>query len=178
MIDLNIDDASINHLIDLNNNEGTKAQRIFLMIYISMKEQKINLDFVMLFSTLFFVSSKCLLCQRHASESFFCLQKAGGPLPHVWLAQGGGGRCATSISLQWDDEVRDATLQSMLMETVARVTHDDPARGIWCVDENEFTVWVDASLLTHRVALAVDKFIIEDTCWLRSENNSRQHKPG
>ena len=29
--------------------------------------------------------------QRHALERFLCLQKAGGPLPHVWLAHGGGG---------------------------------------------------------------------------------------
>ena len=81
--------------------------------------------------------------------------------------------CATSVSSGWDDEVRDATLQSMLTETVARVTHDDPVRGNWCVDGNEFTVWVDASLLTLGVALVVDEFIIEDACWLRPENDSR-----
>ena len=73
-------------------------------------------------------------------------------------------RCATSVSLGWDDEVRDATLQSMLTETVARVTHDDPVRGNWCVDGNEFMVWVDASLLALRVALVVDEFIIKDAC--------------
>ena len=67
----------------------------------------------------------------------------------------------TSISSGWDDEVCDAALQSMLTETVARVTHDDPVRGNWCVDGNKFTVWVDASLLALRVALAVDEFIIE-----------------
>ena len=82
-------------------------------------------------------------------------------------------RCATSVSSGWDDEVHDATLQSMLTETVARVTHDDPVRGNWCVDGNEFTVWVDASLLALGVALAVDEFIIEDVCWLRPENDSR-----
>ena len=82
-------------------------------------------------------------------------------------------RRATSIASGWDDEVRDAALQSMLTETVARVTHDDPVRGNWCVDGNEFTVWVDASSLALRVALAVDEFIIEDACWLRPENDSR-----
>ena len=35
-------------------------------------------------------------------------------------------RHATSVSAGWDDEVHDAALRSMLMETVARVTHDDP----------------------------------------------------
>ena len=60
-----------------------------------------------------------------------------------------------------------------LTETVARVTHDDPVRRNWCVDGNEFTVWVDASLLTLGVALAVDEFIVEDACWLWPENDSR-----
>ena len=82
-------------------------------------------------------------------------------------------RRATSILLGWDDEVRDAALQSMLTETVARVTHNDPVRGYWCVDGNEFTVWVDASSLALGVALVVDEFIIEDACWPRPENDSR-----
>ena len=82
-------------------------------------------------------------------------------------------RHATSILLGWDDEVRDTTLWSMPMETVSRVTHDDPVRGNWCIDGNEFTVWVDASSLALGVALAVDEFIVEDTCWLRPENDSR-----
>ena len=68
----------------------------------------------------------------------------------------------------------DAALQSMLMETVARVTHDNHVRGSWCVDGNEFTVWVDASLLGLGVALVVDEFIIKDTCWLWPENDSRR----
>ena len=79
----------------------------------------------------------------------------------------------TSVSLGWDDELRDAALQSMLTETVARVTHDDSVRGNWCVDGNEFTVWVDASSLALGAAFAVNEFIIEDACWLRPENDSR-----
>ena len=61
-------------------------------------------------------------------------------------------RHATSISSGWDDEVHNAALQSMLTETVTRVTHDDPVQGNWCVDANEFTVWVDASSLALGVA--------------------------
>ena len=108
---------------------------------------------------------------------FFSLWKAGGPL-HVcgWLRVAAIKRHAISVSLGWDDEMCDAALQSMLTETVARVTHDDPVRGNWCVDGNEFTVWVDASSLALGVALEVDKFI-EDACWLWPENDSR-HKPG
>ena len=82
-------------------------------------------------------------------------------------------RRATSVSSGWDDEVRDAALRSMLTETVARLTHDNPVQGNWCVDGNEFTVWVDASSLAFGVALAVDEFIVEDACWLRPENDSR-----
>ena len=69
--------------------------------------------------------------------------------------------------------MHDAALQSMMTETVARVTHDDPVQGNWCVDGNEFTVWVDASSLALGVALVVDEFIIEDACWLWPENDSR-----
>ena len=37
--------------------------------------------------------------QRHASERFLCLQKAGGPLPCVWLAQGCGYKTTCNISI-------------------------------------------------------------------------------
>ena len=56
-------------------------------------------------------------------------------------------RHATSVSSEWDDEMRYAALQSMLTESVVRLTHDNPVRGNWCIDGNEFMVWVDASLL-------------------------------
>ena len=82
-------------------------------------------------------------------------------------------RHATSVLSGWDDEVCDIALQRMLTETVARVTHDDPVRGNWCVDGYEFTVWVDASSLALGVALAVDEFFIKDACWLWLENDSR-----
>ena len=80
-------------------------------------------------------------------------------------------RHATSVSSRWDDEVHDATLWSMLTETVVRVTHDNPARGNWCFDGNEFMVWMDASSLILGVALVVDEFIVEDACWLQPEND-------
>ena len=82
-------------------------------------------------------------------------------------------QCATSVSLGWDDEVHDAALWSMLTETVARVTHDNPVRGNWCVDGKKFTVWRDASLPALGITFAVDEFIIEDACWLWPENDSR-----
>ena len=82
---------------------------------------------------------------------------------------------ATSVSSWWDDEERDTTLRSMLTETVARVTRDDPVRGDWYVDGNEFTIWFNASSLAMRVTLEANSAIIEDACWLQLENDAR-HK--
>ena len=92
-----------------------------------------------------------------------------------WLRVAGAAikRRATSVLSRWDDGVRDATLRSMLMETVARVTHDNPVWGNWYVDENKFTVWVDPSSLALGIALVVDEFIVEDACWFCLENDSR-----
>ena len=73
-------------------------------------------------------------------------------------------QCATSVSSGWDDEVWDATLRSILTKTVARVTQDDSKRGDWCVDRNEFTVWVDANSLAMGVALKANSAIIGDAC--------------
>ena len=66
--------------------------------------------------------------------------QTGGPLSHMWLAQSGSGGYKTSVLSGWDDEVRDATVRSMLTETVARVTWDDPVQGDWCIEWNEFSL--------------------------------------
>ena len=63
-------------------------------------------------------------------------------------------RCVTSVSSGWDDEMREATLRSMLTKTVARVTRDDP------VDGNEFTVWVDAMELRSRLTMPSWKILV------------------
>ena len=80
---------------------------------------------------------------------------------------------ATSVSSGWDNEVGDATLRNMLTETVTNVPQDDPVRGDWCVNGNEFTVWVDASSLAMGVAIEANIAIVEDACWLRLENDAR-----
>ena len=69
--------------------------------------------------------------------------------------------------------MRDATQRSMLTETVARVTRNDPVQRDWCVNVNEFTIWMDASLLAMGVALEVNGAIMEDACWLQLENDAR-----
>ena len=48
---------------------------------------------------------------------------------------------------------------------------DNPMQGNWCVNGNKITVWVDASSLAMGVALEDNGSIIEDTCWLRPEND-------
>ena len=53
-----------------------------------------------------------------------------------------------------------------------RVMQDDPVQGDWCINENELTVWVDASSMAMGVTLEVNGSIIEDTCWLQPENDT------
>ena len=53
----------------------------------------------------------------------------------------------TSVMSGWDDKVNDITLKYMITETMERVMRDNPVQGIWCVNGNELTVWVDASSL-------------------------------
>ena len=55
----------------------------------------------------------------------------------------------------------------MLDEIVMRSSQTDPARGDWCADGQEVTVWVDASSLATGVAIEYDGTIIEDASWLR-----------
>ena len=58
-------------------------------------------------------------------------------------------------------------LRRMLDEIVMRSSQTDPARGDWCADGQEVTVWVDASSLATGVAIEYDGAIIEDASWLR-----------
>ena len=59
----------------------------------------------------------------------------------------------------------------MITETIERVMQDDPMCGDWCVNGNELTIWVDASLLAISVAFEDNRSIIEDDCWLQPEND-------
>ena len=58
-------------------------------------------------------------------------------------------------------------LRQMVDKIVMRSSQTDPARGDWCVDGQEVTVWVDASSLATGVAIEYDGAIIEDASWLR-----------
>ena len=54
-----------------------------------------------------------------------------------------------------------------------RVMQDDPMQGDWCINGNELTVWVDANSLAMGVTLEDNRSIIEDTCRLQPENDTR-----
>ena len=75
-------------------------------------------------------------------------------------------RRANAVTTGWDDETRDPMLRQMLDEIVMRSSQTDPARGDWCTDGQEVTVWVDASSLATGVAIEYDGAIIEDASWL------------
>ena len=66
----------------------------------------------------------------------------------------------------WDDETQDPMLRRMLDEIVMRSSQTDPARGDWCADGQEVTLWVDASSLATGVAIEYAGAIIEDASWL------------
>ena len=76
-------------------------------------------------------------------------------------------RRAIAVTTGWDDETQDPMLHRMLDEIVMRSSQTDPARGDWCADGQEVTVWVDASSLATGVAIEHDGAIIEDASWLR-----------
>ena len=76
-------------------------------------------------------------------------------------------RRANAVTTGWDDETQDPMLRRMLEEIELRLSQTDPARGDWCVNSQEVTLWVDASSLAPSVAIEYDGAIIEDASWLR-----------
>ena len=52
-------------------------------------------------------------------------------------------RRANTLTTGWDDETQDPMLRRMLDEIVMRSSQTDPARGDWCANGLEVTVWVD-----------------------------------
>ena len=102
--------------------------------------------------------------------------KLVGHLPVCgWLrvATGVMKRRANAVTKGWDDEATDTLLERMMTETVARVRQEDPARGDWCVNGREMSVWVDASSLAIGVLLQSCGTVLEDACWLRPVNDAQ-----
>ena len=60
----------------------------------------------------------------------------------------------------------------MISESVERVTHEDLARGEWCINWDEMNAWVNASSLALGVLLQREGDMLEDACWLQPENDA------
>ena len=72
----------------------------------------------------------------------------------------------------WDDSLSSFTI-ALLRELKERLEKEDPVGGAWSVSTNKtVTVWCDASSLATGVALELDGKRIEDSCWLRKEDDS------
>ena len=98
---------------------------------------------------------------RHAVFSVF------GRLTGHFPACGWLRVAAAFVTTGWDDETQDPMLRRMLDEIVMRSSQTDPARGVWCANCQEVTVWVDASSLATGVVIEYDGAIIEDASWLQ-----------
>ena len=61
----------------------------------------------------------------------------------------------------------------MLSEIITKATQTDPSHSDWCVDGQDVTVWVDASLLVTGVVIENGRSIAEDTSWLRPVHEDR-----
>jgi ribonuclease HI len=81
-------------------------------------------------------------------------------------------RRVNSLSVSWDDEVKDSRLRSMIDDMMRRVVSSDPARGRWDVSGTEAEVWVDASSLAVGAAVSVNGSVVEDASWLRPDDGS------
>ena len=80
-------------------------------------------------------------------------------------------RRVNAVTNGWDDPVRDdGSVRGMLTEVVEKVKASDPAKGRWDVEDGEMTVWTDASSLALGVVLEVAGSVVEDACWLRTED--------
>ena len=72
----------------------------------------------------------------------------------------------------WDEKVRDE-VSELARNLAERVASEDPVTGVWEVaDEAPARVWCDASSIAIGVCLEVGSEVVEDACWLRSENDS------
>lgn len=82
-------------------------------------------------------------------------------------------RRASEVTAGWDNKVDDAPLNTIIKEVLTRVHREDLARGKWCVDGQDFGVWVDTSSLATGVSLECGGSVLEVACWLRPENDSQ-----
>ena len=94
-------------------------------------------------------------------------------LPMCWwfhMATGVIKRRANSCDL--DDKLNDATLKTLIQETIAKIIHCNPVYGMCCATGRKMNIWIDASSLTIRVLLMQNGFVIEGVSWLHLANDT------
>ena len=61
-------------------------------------------------------------------------------------------------------------LREMIREVLARMSKEDPVKGVWEVNGGESGVaWCDASSLSVGYYLQIDGHVVEDCAWLRRD---------
>ena len=85
-------------------------------------------------------------------------------------------RRVNAVTSGWDDVTDDPSLRSQINHVHERLGKSDPARGPWCWTGDRAIVWTDASSIAAGVVIETpDDGVVEDACWLRSDDCSAQH---
>lgn len=85
-------------------------------------------------------------------------------------------RRANAVTRGWDDDADDAALSSQIAQVAGRLSEADPARGPWCFSGDRVIIWADASSIASGVVVETpDDGIVEDACWLRSDDSAALH---
>ena len=71
-----------------------------------------------------------------------------------------------AVTTGWDNNVGDASLNSMIRKVITRMHQEDTARSKWCVEGPELDVGVDASSLATVVSLEYNRATMVDLSWL------------
>ena len=85
-------------------------------------------------------------------------------------------RRVNAVTSGWDDAADDASLRGQIAAVADRLSAADPASGPWCFSGDKAIVWADASSIAAGVVVETpDDGIVEDACWLRSEDSAALH---
>ncbi|XP_065186001.1 uncharacterized protein LOC135816829 [Sycon ciliatum] len=105
-------------------------------------------------------------CGRLVSHYPVCswLRPACSFLKRLACRDGGG----------WDDDVPNDVV-TCCAELASRVQDEDPATGVWnaSVNEQQLTVWCDASDVAYGIVAEVGGEVMEDKSWLRDADEKK-----
>lgn len=79
-------------------------------------------------------------------------------------------RCAVELTSGWDDQISDDHFKQIFHEMCRRQQSEDPVRGVWKIEGQAASVWVDASSIAVGVQVNVGDDVVEDACWLRRDD--------